>query len=117
MYLEVVQETSDTIVIAFKPESLDALKTKIADQFKKDGYVRVAEISGVITYERGSLVGRIFLGAFYKYFKWDVRFIEEAERTVVTINKQASGMWGGLIGVAQVKTELQRIKGVMMNWK
>lgn len=117
MFSEVIQETGSALAIAFKPESREALETRLFQQLKKDGYSKIGQSGDTLTFERGSFVTRIFLGAFYKYFKWDFRIIEESDRFVVTITQKVSGMWGGVIGVNQSKTELQRLKGVMMNWK
>jgi hypothetical protein len=116
MFKEVLQESNSEIAIAFQPESREALENQVINQFRKDGYKLIAEQGDNVTVERGSFTGRVLLGAFYKYFKWDVKFIQENDRVVVTIHQKTSGMWGGVIGVNQVRTELKRLRGVMSNW-
>lgn len=116
MFKEVLQESSSEIAVAFQPESKEVLENRFVNQLKKDGYKIISEHGDQMTVERGSFTGRVLLGAFYKYFKWDVKFIQEPDRVVVTIHQKTSGMWGGVIGVNQVRTELKRLRGVMSNW-
>lgn len=116
MFAEVLNESSDNVTVAFDTTDLEKIHRGLADQLQRDGYRTVAEFGDTVTYERGTLVGRIFLGAFYKHFKWDIRIVEKSGRVEVSINKQVSGMWGGLIGVSQVKNELWRLKNLMLNW-
>ncbi len=116
MFAELLNETNENVTIAFDTTDLERIYRGISDQMHRDGYRTVAEHGDTVTYERGTLTGRIFLGAFYKYFKWDVSVVERSGRVIVSINKQASGMWGGLIGVSQVKNELWRLKNLLMNW-
>lgn len=117
MFIEVIQENNTALAMSFRAENLQAFQDRLFQQLRKDRYTRVAQNGNVHTFERGSFVGRIFLGAFYKYFKWDFKLIEESDRIVLTIEQKVSGMWGGVIGVSQSRTELQRLKGVLMNWK
>ncbi|ASS48769.1 MAG: hypothetical protein A3D31_06500 [Candidatus Fluviicola riflensis] len=116
MFAEVLNESNDNVTVAFNTTELEKIYKTLADQFQRDGYRMVSESGDTVTYERGTLTGRIFLGAFYKHFKWDVSVVEKSGRVVVSINKQVSGMWGGLIGVSQVKNELWRLKNLMVNW-
>jgi hypothetical protein len=116
MFAEVLNESSDNVTVAFNTTELERIYKSIGDQLRRDGYRTVGEYGDTVTYERGTLTGRIFLGAFYKHFKWDVSIVEKSGRVVVSVNKQVSGMWGGLIGVSQVKNELRRLKDIMMNW-
>lgn len=116
MFAEVINESNDNVTVAFNTTELERIYKSLADQLQRDGYRTVAEFGDTVTYERGTLTGRIFLGAFYKHFKWDVSVVEKSGRVIVSINKQVSGMWGGLIGVSQVRNELRRLKDLMLNW-
>lgn len=116
MFKEVLQESNSEIAIAFEPESREALEKQVIDWFCVDGYRLIAGHGDRVTVERGSFTARVLLGAFYKYFKWDVKFIDEQDRVVVSVHRKTSGMWGGLIGVNQVRNELKRIRGVLSNW-
>jgi hypothetical protein len=116
MFAEVLNESSDNVTVVFNTTDLEKVHSGLDNQLKRDGYRIVAEFGDTVTYERGTLTGRIFLGAFYKHFKWDVRIVEKNGHVEVSINKQVSGMWGGLIGVSQVRNELRRLKDLMSNW-
>jgi len=116
MFKEIIEESKSYVMFRFTATSKQEIENKLIDQFTKDGYKRISHSDTQITFERGSYVGRLFLGAFYKYFKWDVTINPDNDTYVVVINRQSSGMSGGLIGVSQVKNELLRLTGVIRNW-
>lgn len=61
-------------------------------------------------YERGSHMMRLLLGAFHKYFKFQVSVdASDPNNIKVGVRKANSGMSGGLIGMNQVKTELANL--------
>jgi len=116
MYQGIIHESKDTIVFKFDATSKGELESKAISQFEKDGYKKKAHSDVAITFEKGSYTARVLLGAFYKYFKWDIRIGTENDDCTLTINRQSSGMSGGLIGVSQVKNELLRLKEEIANW-
>lgn len=87
----------------------DDLSSKAMDLLISLGYKVKEENLGLITYEKGNRVLRIILGAFYKYFKFEVSAEEVKECTRLTIRTETSGMSGGLIGMNQVKKEVIRL--------
>lgn len=75
----------------------DGLRAKSEDLLLDLGYKVKEENLGLITYEKGNRVLRIVLGAFYKYFKFQVSVEEEQEFTKLIVRTETSGMSGGLI--------------------
>lgn len=74
------------------------------------GYQKIEGVKGDGTYTKGNRVLRILLGAFIKYFKFKIKSIAyEPDEVKVQVYKESSGMSGGLIGMNQVKNELNRL--------
>ena len=93
--------------------SSDDLADKVNSFILGKGYKLTAGEAGNGTYVRGNRVARILLGAFYKYFKWEVHTNANAEIGSVQLSKESSGMSGGVIGVNQVKKELAVISDLL----
>jgi len=59
------------------------------------------------TAERGSIVGNALAGALSQYFKVGVRLMSsETGETTVRVERQSSGMMGGLVGVSRVRRNM-----------
>ena len=100
----------------YENASVEEIGLEIEKKLHNDRYiVKVGEI-GDRTYSKGNRVLRLMLGAFYKYFEFNVDVKEKDDKTVVAaIRKTSSGVSGGLIGVNQVKKELQRLENVLQD--
>ncbi len=79
----------------------------------KDGYKLIEGQLGNATYEKGNRVMRLLFGAFVKYSKIHVAASSGGEVSRLTVDRKTSGMSGGLIGMNQVKKELDRVAGLL----
>jgi hypothetical protein len=102
--------SNDKFVHVYSGISRDELGKEIDKILVFSGYSLSEGIMGNGTYIKGNRVLRILFGAFVKYFKFYIG-IEPVNQDSVkaTITKTTSGMSGGLIGMSQVKKELQRL--------
>lgn len=106
--------SNNDIVNLYGGISKSDLDQKIDGLLKKEGYSIKQGVPGNATYEKGNQALRILLGAFHKFFKIVVLTEElENEQCRLSIEKTASGISGGLIGISQVNKELKRL-GVLM---
>lgn len=95
--------------------STDELADKVHDWFTSNGYKLKNGEAGNGTYEKGSRVARLLLGAFYKYFKWQVNTGQSNSEPSIRVSKESSGMSGGVIGMNQVKKELENVANRLMS--
>jgi hypothetical protein len=59
------------------------------------------------TAERGSKVGNALAGAFAQYFQVGVRLMSvQTGETTVRLERQSSGMMGGLVGMSRVRSNM-----------
>lgn len=88
----------------------DDLDRRVDHIFSTSGY-RLAEGSpGKGVYVKGNRTMRILLGAFTKYFKFEIATEPvSANELRLSVKKMSSGMSGGLIGMNQVKNEVRRL--------
>ena len=102
--------SNDKFAHLYSGISKDELGKEIDKILLASGYTLKEGIIGNGTYVKGNKALRILFGAFVKYFKFYVG-IESVNQDSVkaTVTKTTSGMSGGLIGMAQVKKELQRL--------
>lgn len=85
-----------------------------ADQLlNKDGYKLVEGKEGNGIYEKGNRTMRVLFGAFVKYSKIQVSCNSQDETTKLMVDRKTSGMSGGLIGMNQVKKEMERVAGLL----
>jgi hypothetical protein len=98
------------VVSVFSGITLPALEALVAKQMQKAGYVFLPSDADDAMYEKGNRVKRLFLGVFHRYFKIGIR-IEESDqaRLKVRIHKFSPDVSGGLIGLRQVKKELNQL--------
>jgi hypothetical protein len=79
----------------------------------KDGYKMIEGQLGNATYEKGNRTMRLLFGAFVKYSKIHVAASAGGDVSKLTVDRKTSGMSGGLIGMNQVKKELDRVAGLL----
>jgi hypothetical protein len=90
--------------------SKDELDMKIDDLLVSSGYKMKEGQIGNATYVRGNRVLRILFGAFVKYFRFNlITSSNSSDEIKVEVKKETSGMSGGVIGIIQVKKELNRL--------
>lgn len=67
-------------------------------------------------YEKGNGILRLLLGGFYQYYKIQIvlQYFDNGH-VRVAINKRVSGFSGGIIGINQMKKELNAIKHIVMS--
>ena len=87
----------------------DELDKKIDEQMVLSGYKPVKGEPGNASYEKGNKVLRILLGAFSKYFKFDILTTVNSDEIKFELKKVTSGAAGGIVGVSQVNKELKRL--------
>jgi len=93
---------------------LQSLAGKANELLTKEGYKLVEGQPGNATYERGDRTMRILFGAFVKYSKIQVTIGKGTSSAArLTVDRKTSGMSGGLIGMNQVKKEMERISQLM----
>ena len=93
--------------------SSDELANKVHELLTGRGYSLKTGEPGNGAYVKGNRVARILLGAFYKYFKWNLRTSANVDTSSVSLSKESSGMSGGLIGMNQVKNELATLSNLL----
>jgi len=97
--------------LIYENGTVEEIATAIEKKLSLDGYIIKEGPLGDRNYTKGNRVLRLLLGAFYKYFEFNVDVKEREDKTVIAaIRKNSSGMSGGLIGVNQVKKELKRLE-------
>ena len=113
-FVKNLQATSDFVSNLYSGIDVNGITQRLHEVMHQQGYKIVGEQVGNITYEKGSRVWRILLGALIQYFKFTVTITSNAEgELMINIFKQTSGISGGLIGMNQVKNEMNRISMIM----
>lgn len=97
-------------------EVLDSMQlaNSVNELLTKDGYHLIEGELGNAVYEKGNRNMRVLFGAFVKYNKIHIGSTTGADTiTRLTVDRKTSGMSGGLIGVSQVKKEMERISIIL----
>lgn len=90
------------------------LSNTVNDCLTKDGYKLIEGQIGNGGYEKGDRTMRLLFGAFVKYSKVNVTVNTDTNSVDrVTVDRKTSGMSGGLIGMKQVKKEMERISSML----
>jgi len=85
----------------------DELLTEATKILLSSGYTKTGESH---VFEKGNRTMRILLGAFVKYYKFMIVLEEKEDNTLeMGLKSESTGMSGGLIGVNQVKKELDKL--------
>lgn len=106
-------DTKEHSIFVYEGIDKEGMALAVHNLMQQEGYVLAEGQSGNATYTKGNRTMRILLGAFHKFFKWNIQVIENQEGTKVRIKKESSGMSGGLIGMNQVKKEYQRLAALI----
>lgn len=113
-YSTTLQSGKDGFTHLYKNVSADEMAENVHEWFITHGYKLKEGEGGNGTYEKGSRTARLLLGAFYKYFKWQVNTDKSGSDASVEVAKESSGMSGGVIGINQVKKELENVSNELM---
>jgi hypothetical protein len=105
--------SDDLFKLQFSGADLNSLSANIDFTMLKEGYRLIDGQKAFGEYERGNRTLRVLLGAFVKYFKFSVKLnqLNEHEFELLFVST-STGISGGLIGMGQVKSELQRLAKV-----
>jgi hypothetical protein len=109
MNCTVVDFAKDRTVYNITGTTKEELDNKLNLFFTSEGYTYKGEKDNGKIYTKGNKVLRAILGAFWKYFKVHVSVKNENNLFSVQVQKDASGLMGGAIGMAQVRKEFARM--------
>ncbi|MEK7224105.1 MAG: hypothetical protein AAB221_00285 [Bacteroidota bacterium] len=109
MQATVVDFAKDRVIYNITGCTQEELDNKLNLFFSSEGYRLKSSVGEVRSYERGNRTMRILLGAFSKYNKQAVTVKHEGDLFSVLLQKDSTGMSGGLIGMNQVKKEFARL--------
>ncbi|WP_109435603.1 MULTISPECIES: hypothetical protein [Aquimarina] len=112
---EVIQSTEKNFTHIHAGIDKVAFTQKVHELLQSHGYTLIQGNDANGMYEKGNRVLRILLGAFIQYFKFQIKTVENAEHLEVTVSRETSGMSGGLVGMNQVKKEMQAIEETFKN--
>ncbi|MFN8714858.1 MAG: hypothetical protein ACK5Z2_18570 [Bacteroidota bacterium] len=113
-YITTLERLNDKYTHQYSGIGYDELSSRVHSQFQSAGYKVLQVYQGGAQYEKGNYTMRILFGAFVKYFKFAVQVTDGGNGLLnVSVVRQTSGMSGGLIGVNQVKKEMQRLEEVL----
>ena len=109
MQANLVDFAKDRVIYNITGCTKDELENKLNLFFTSEGYKLKKTEGEVSTYEKGNRTLRILFGAFVKYHKQAVTVKHQGELFSLLLQKDSSGMSGGLIGVNQVNKEFARL--------
>ena len=104
-----VDFAKDRVIYNITGCTAEELDNKLNLFFSSEGYKLKSTEGEVKTYEKGNRVMRILFGAFVKYNKQAVTIKHQGDLFSLLLQKDSSGMSGGLIGMNQVKKEFARL--------
>lgn len=85
----------------------DELLEKAAEILSSSGYSKQGDS---LVFEKGNRTMRILFGAFSKYYKFMIVLNENEDKTLeMGLKSESTGMSGGVIGMNQVKKELEQL--------
>lgn len=105
-YTKTEMITKDNCVHLYSGATEKELTEKVNLSMLTMGYKLKQGVPGNGIYEKGNRTTRLLLGAFTKYFKFYISTTAAGDDFRVTVGKQSSGMSGGVIGIQQVKKEM-----------
>lgn len=109
MQVNVVDFAKDRVIYNMTGCTKEELENKLNLFFTSEGYMLKSNEGEIYTYTKGNRVMRLLFGAFVKYHKQSVVIKNEGELFSVMLQKDSTGMSGGLIGMNQVKKEFARL--------
>ena len=109
MQATVVDFAKDRVIYNFTNCTKEELDNKMNLFFTSQGYTLKSAEGESSSYTKGNRVLRLLLGAFVKYHKQTVIIKNQGDLFSVLLQKDSTGMSGGLIGMNQVKKEFARL--------
>ncbi len=109
MQATLVDFAKDQVVYNFTGCTKEELDNKLNLFFTSEGYKFKGEKDGGRIYTKGNQTLRVILGAFWKFFRMHVSVKQENDLFSVRVQKDASGLMGGAVGMHQVKKEFTRL--------
>lgn len=108
-FKEVEKDSSEGFIYTYSGVSRTELEKSVTETMISLGYTHLG--SGF--FEKGSRTMRLLFGAFCKYFKFQVSVDDADPQNIkLMISKSTTGISGGVIGMNQVKKELEYMKNV-----
>ena len=110
MTCTVTDFAKDRTMFSISGTTRSELDNKLHLFFTSEGYsVKSEKEEGKKIYKKGNLVLRILFGAFAKYHQVMVVAQPTGDNFSVLVQRDASGISGGLIGMNQVRKEFARL--------
>lgn len=109
MQLTVVDFAKDRVIFSASDCTREQLETKQDLFFISEGYKLKSSDAETRTYTKGNRTLRILFGAFVKYHKQTVVVKQDGMSFQVMLQRDSTGISGGLIGMNQVKKEFERL--------
>jgi len=109
MNVTVADFANDRIVFNITGTNIAELDNKLNLFFTSEGYKYKGQKGAGKVYTKGNQFLRAILGAFWKFFRIYVEVKNQNDVFSVLIQKDASGLMGGAIGMAQVRKEFARL--------
>ncbi len=109
MQASLVDFAKDRVIYNFTGCTREELDNKLNLFFTSEGYKLKSSEGEISAYTKGNRVLRILFGAFVKYHKQSVVIKNQGDLYSVLLQKDSTGMSGGLIGMNQVKKEFARL--------
>lgn len=108
-FKEVEKDSDEGFVYVYTGVSRADLEKSVTETMLSLNYKHL----GAGLFEKGSRTMRLLVGAFSKYFKFQVSVDDaDPENLRLVVSKGTTGISGGVIGYNQVKNELAYIKKV-----
>jgi len=110
MTCTVTDFAKDRTMFSISGTTRSELDNKLHLFFTSEGYsIKSEKEEGKKIYKKGNLVLRILFGAFAKYHQVLVVSQATGDNFSVLVQRDASGISGGLIGMNQVRKEFARL--------
>ena len=116
MQATVVDFAKDRVIYNITGCTPEELDNKLNLFFSSEGYRLKSSVGEVRSYERGNRALRIIFGAFSKYNKQAVTVKHQGNLSSIMLQKDSTGMSGGLIGMNQVNKEFARLAEAFKNY-
>lgn len=110
MKCELIENSGDKCQFRITGTTADELGSAIDRFFANHGYAKKSDDMTVSTYTKGNRVLRILFGAFAKYHKINAGVTPLGDDSFgVILQRDSTGVSGGLIGVSQVRKEFKKL--------
>jgi hypothetical protein len=109
MNCTVVDFAKDRTIFNITNATAEELDNKLNLFFTSEGYSLLKEKTGEKVYKKGNKVLRYILGAFVKYHQVIIATKSDGSVFSVMLQRDSSGVSGGVIGMNQVRKEFERL--------